>query len=336
VTELANRPASGDNAAVRPHAASRLALAVLGAWALVPGLAAAESYVVQRGETLEHVARARGCTVDELMRANNLRTTLVRAGTTIRLPACTLRARARTRLPDQTKGRAVDAAATDDDKARTALAVIDGASWIARPSGAEAAAPGDGSSQGLPWRGRLLGGRPLPRDEGYRIRRPTRAYGATHVVEHLRGAIAGVRALYPDVHTLAIGDLSAPHGGKLSNHRSHQTGLDVDVGFYFHRVPEGYPDRFVAANAELDLQATWALVTAFARTTHLDDGVEIIFLDHAVQRRLHDWARKRGTPDGDLRALFQYPRDKDAQAGLVRHWPNHADHLHVRFKAGGR
>ena len=32
-------------------------------------------------------------------------------------------------------------------------------------------------------------------------------------------------------------------------------------------------------------------------------------------------------------ALLQYPRGKDKQVGLVRHWPNHADHLHVRFKS---
>jgi murein endopeptidase len=176
----------------------------------------------------------------------------------------------------------------------------------------------------------------LPSDEGYRIRRPTRAYGEEHVIEHLRGAIAVVRALYPDVHTLAIGDLSAPGGGKLDNHRSHQTGLDVDVGFYFTKVPDGYPDRFVAANANLDIAATWALVTAFARSASVEDGVEVMFLDHAIQRRLYDWAHDRGTPDEDLAFLLQYPRGKDTQAGLIRHWPNHADHLHVRFKDDSR
>ncbi|MGN6224958.1 penicillin-insensitive murein endopeptidase, partial [Pseudoxanthomonas sp.] len=163
-----------------------------------------------------------------------------------------------------------------------------------------------------------------------------RAFGRGHVVEHLRRAIAGVRALYPEVHTLAIGDLSAREGGRIGGHRSHQSGLDVDVGFYFHRVPEGYPASFAAADANLDLAATWALIHAFARTTHLDDGVERIFLDHDVQARLYRWARQRGTPGDQLAELLQYPRDPDAPAGLVRHWPNHADHLHVRFKPDAR
>ena len=35
--------------------------------------------------------------------------------------------------------------------------------------------------------------------------------------------------------------------GKLDNHKSHQTGLDVDVGFYFRSVPAGYPDHFAGA-----------------------------------------------------------------------------------------
>ena len=152
------------------------------------------------------------------------------------------------------------------------------------------------------------------------------------MVAHIQHAIAEVRALYPNVHTLAIGDLSAPEGGRLANHLSHQTGVDVDVGLYFTKVPAGYPDQFVSANADLDLEATWALVTAFARTSDLPTGVQVMFLDYDIQARLHAWARKRGTPDTQLADILQYPRGKDALAGMVRHWPAHADHLHVRFK----
>jgi LysM repeat protein len=278
--------------------------------ALLAGSASAERYVVQRGETLEHVATAKGCSVETLQRANNLKTTLVRPGTTIEVPDCSLRTRARVRT--RTKPRTVD----DDEKAAAALSVIDGAAWQPRAS----AQPDPG------------GFASLAQGEGYELRRPQRAYGERHVIEHLRSTIAVVRALYPDVHTLAIGDISAAHGGKLDNHKSHQTGLDVDVGFYFKKVPDGYPDKFVGANADLDLEATWALLVAFARTTSIDDGVEMIFLDYAVQKRLYDWARARGTPDEDLADLLQYPRGKDSMSGLVRHWPNHSDHLHVRFK----
>jgi hypothetical protein len=307
---------------VRPLLATALVLAagLLGARSV-----AAERYSVQRGETLEHVAIAHGCSVEALLRANNLRTTLVRPGTSITIPDCSIRARAQTRTRTASSQSSVPT--TDTEKARAALSVIDGATWTA------ATAESDSLLDARPpsTSGVTIGER-LPGDEGYRIRRPTRAYGASHVIDHLRSAVAVVRALYPDVHTLAIGDLSAEHGGKLDNHVSHQTGLDVDVGFFFKRVPAGYPDRFAPADANLDLEATWALVTAFARTAPLDDGVSIIFLDYAVQRRLYDWAHKRGTPTEDLEALLQYPRGKDSYSGLIRHWPNHADHLHVRFK----
>lgn len=303
----------------------------------------AERHVVQRGETLEHVATVYGCSTEAVLRANRLKTTLVKPGTVIRIPACKVRSRAQPRAKTRATRDGTPARDDLEAKAQRALAVIDGTQVVTASRSREVeraepaeelpthALPGASEAVGMPWNGRLVGGARLPEGDGYKIRRTHRAYGASHVVDHLRGAIAGVRALY-DVHTLAIGDLSARGGGKIGDHHSHQSGLDVDVGFYFHQVPEGYPDRFVAANADLDLEATWALLLAFVRTAHLDTGVQIIFLDHAVQRRLYEFARKRGTPAEDLAMIFQYPRSKDTLAGLVRHWPNHADHFHVRFK----
>lgn len=294
--------------------------------ALLAGSASAGTHVMERGETLEHVAKFYGCSTEALMKANNVKTTLVKAGTVVRIPACNVRARARER------------ATSPEAKAEAALAVIDGASVVKTARAEDVVEPaedGDGPTESLgqPWNGKLVNGERMPRGEGYQLRRPQRAFGASHVVEHLQHAIAEVRALYPEVHTLAIGDLSQRGGGKIGDHHSHQSGLDVDVGFYFTRVPDGYPDTFVTANSELDLQATWALLTAFTRTSDLETGVQLIFLDYDVQARLYKFAKQRGTPDNDLAVIFQYPRGKDTLAGLVRHWPHHADHLHVRFKA---
>ncbi|MBS1124897.1 MAG: Peptidoglycan-binding lysin domain protein, partial [Deltaproteobacteria bacterium] len=220
-----------------------------------------------------------------------------------------------------------------DDRAERALAVIDGTAVVKTARAAEVNRDEPSESIGQPWNGRLVNGEALPQGDGYRVRRPQRAFGASHVVEHLQTAIAAVRAMY-DVHTLAIGDLSARGGGKIGDHHSHQSGLDVDVGFYFRRMPDGYPDTFADASADLDLDATWALLLAFVRTTDQDTGVQIIFLDYDAQARLYKFAKKRGTPEADLEAIFQYPRGRDTLAGLVRHWPNHADHFHVRFKPG--
>ncbi len=293
--------------------------------ALLVASAEAGSHVVQRGETLEHVARVYGCSTDAVLRANRLKTTLVRPGTVVTIPSCKV---------GTTRTRTLRSRDERDVRAAKALAVIDGTAVVKTSRAKEIREPsGESESVGQPWNGRLVNGEALPESDGYRIRRPHRAYGASHVVEHLQRAIAGVRAMY-DVHTLAIGDLSAPRGGKIGDHHSHQSGLDVDVGFYFHRVPDGYPDTFVAANGDLDLDATWALLLAFVRSSDLDTGVQMIFLDYEVQATLYKFAKKRGTPDEDLAAIFQYPRGKDTLAGVVRHWPHHADHFHVRFKSG--
>ena len=285
--------------------------------ALLAAPASAGRHVVQAGETLEHVGQMYGCSLDEIERANHVTTSLVAPGSVVVIPECSVHAHSHARRVT-TRPREM----SDDERAAAALATIDGAAVVR----VVPAATTSGS--------RIPDEEVLPEGEGYHLRRPTRAFGQSHVVEGLQRAIAEVRALYPDVHTLAIGDLSAREGGKLGNHLSHQTGLDVDVGFYYTKVPAGYPEAFAAASAALDLEATWALLGSFARTTQLDTGVAMIFLDYDVQARLYRWAKARGTPEDELEFLFQYPRGKDALAGLVRHWPHHADHMHVRFRSG--
>ncbi|MCX5742737.1 MAG: penicillin-insensitive murein endopeptidase [Proteobacteria bacterium] len=286
--------------------------------------ARAERYVVQPGETLEHVADAFGCSTAEVLRANHLNTTLVPARTVVTIPTCTRQTRLRTRRTPRTDAPA-PAAITDDaddaDKARAALALIDGTPVPSR-------APVERGVDGP-----LRNGTPMPASEGYHVRRPDRAFGEPQVVAYLRAAIGEVRALYPDVHVLAVGDLSARHGGKIGDHLSHQTGVDVDLGFYFHHQPSNYPAQFVAANGDLDLEATWALLVALSRSVDLPDGASMMFLDYDLQARLVKWAIASGTPKADLEVLFQYPRGKDAMVGLIRHWPGHADHVHVRWKA---
>ncbi len=302
------------------HFGVRVLLALALALVSGTGIALAGTHRVERGETLEHVAKLYGCSVDSLLRANQLKTTLVPAGTVVAIPRCNVSTHARTRSRST---RSDDAEL--DDRAQQALSVIDGTSVIKT---------GRAESLGEPWNGQLRNGERLPHRDGYQIRRPNRAYAASHVVIHLQQTIAVVRALYPDLHTLAIGDLSARSGGKLGDHQSHQSGLDVDVGFYFRSVPRGYPDAFAPASADLDVGAMWALIVAFVRTAELDTGIDVIFLDYDVQARLYRFARSKGTPEEDLAAILQYPRGRSATTGLIRHWTNHADHLHVRFKPG--
>ncbi len=249
---------------------------------------------VAEGDTLGAIARRYDCTVAAVKRENRLRSSRIHAGQRLAVPVCGKKAR------------------------RTAKVE-------------RALAPVTGQSVGRPWRGRLKEPARLAAGKGYLIRRPERSYGTRRLVDLVKAAVGDVRRDHPKAHTLAIGDLSARHGGKITEHRSHQSGRDVDVGFFFKKVPAGYPTSFaVGTKANLDLPATWDLLVAFARTADDRGGVSAIFLDYELQGTLYEWAKARGVSAGYLDKLFQYP-DGRGGTGLVRHEDHHDDHFHVRI-----
>jgi murein endopeptidase len=193
--------------------------------------------------------------------------------------------------------------------------------------------PVRGQSIGVPWDGELRDAARLPAGEGYVIRRPQRAFGTRATVERVERALADWRDRFPDAHVLAIGDLSAEHGGAITEHHSHQSGRDIDVGLVYKIKPLAYPRSFVTATEDnLDCAATFALIAAFADTAHEDGGVQVMFLDFGVQRLLYRWALDRGIDEARLGKLFQFPNGRGASYGLVRHEPNHDNHVHVRFR----
>lgn len=190
-----------------------------------------------------------------------------------------------------------------------------------------------GQSFGAPWHGLLRDATRLPPGEGYVIRRPWRSYGTRTTVEYVERAIAAVRERFPHSHVLAIGDISAEHGGQITQHHSHQSGRDVDMGLIYKHQPVGFPHDFVHASAaNLDCAATYALVDAFARTAGKNGGVQMMFLDFEVQGLLYHWARAHGVSEDKLDRLFQYPHGRGSSDGIVRHEPYHDNHLHVRFR----
>lgn len=300
------------------------ALLVVAGVLAAPGTALARRHTVRAGQTLGGIAARHGCSIDELRRANRLRGDRIDAGQVLVVPGCGKRAEARAtaqpRRPAAARGEPRRAAA----RATAAADRQAGARRVAVAKRAE--------SVGKPWRGRLRGAVRLPQGKGYLIRRPLRAWGTPELVDGLRDVLAAVHADHPEHHTLAIGDLSARHGGRITEHRSHQSGRDVDVGFFYTTPPAGYPASFAVASADnLDRAATWDLVVAFARTAGKPDGVEVMFLDYDVQGLLYDWAKEHGVAEARLDRLFQYPDGRDS-TGLIRHEPHHDDHLHVRFR----
>ena len=193
----------------------------------------------------------------------------------------------------------------------------------------EVKGPIHGQSVGAPWSGRLRSPTVLPEGDGYVLRRPWRAYGTKSMVEAIYHVVGRVHEQFPEMHVLAIGDLSAKDGGRISDHNSHQSGRDVDIGLVYYKKPRNYPDSFVVATEDnLDCEATYALVEEFAKTGR----VQMMFLDFHVQEMLYDWAKANDVDEEHLRELFQFPHGRASGEGMVRHEPNHQDHVHVRFR----
>jgi murein endopeptidase len=285
---------------------------VFGLLVLASSPALARRHTIERGETLEHIARQYNCSVAEIQRANGIDTTLIRAGATLKIPTCR---HGKGRIAAVDPGaRKIKRERKPEPEKRVAIDVV------------------EGQSVGEPWDGELHDGVRLHLGDGFLIRRPKRAWGASHVVTQVERALASIHDRFPNAHTLAIGDLSARDGGPISDHHSHQTGRDIDIGLYFTAVPEGYPESFAEANDDLDLKKTYYLLQAFAKTADQDTGVQKIYMDFALQGRLYKWAKAHDVPTGYLDELFQYPHGRGASEGLVRHEPNHDDHFHVRFK----
>jgi murein endopeptidase len=192
---------------------------------------------------------------------------------------------------------------------------------------------GNGQSIGEPWAGRLQHASALPPGDGYVIRHPSRAFGTAATIELVERAIGETLEAFPDEHPLAIGDISAEAGGAISQHRSHQAGRDIDVGLFYTEKPDGYPDNFIHASEDnLDCAATFKLLESFVATEDDDGGVQMIFLDYDVQGILYNWAIDHGFSERRLGHIFQYAHGRDSSEGIVRHWPAHDNHMHVRFK----
>lgn len=184
----------------------------------------------------------------------------------------------------------------------------------------EAARP---ASLGRPERGALWNGARLTSDAALRVVESARPFGTEETIRSLRRAAALVASRLPHGPPLLVGDLSAEHGGPIRPHRSHQSGRDADLGYYYRGGGRWYQ----RANANnLDRPRTWALLSALAE----DPNLEVVFMDRSVQRFLREHAEDVGAAPSLLRRLFV---DQPGAPRLVRHEWGHVTHLHVRFRS---
>jgi LysM repeat protein len=177
-------------------------------------------------------------------------------------------------------------------------------------------------------KGDLPSGVQMPPGRHHVVKNPALSWGTAETVQGIQSAISRYRQRSgggPKVH---VGDISKKGGGKFPPHASHRDGHDVDMG-YVLRGDLADETKFRSANRKtLDVARTWLLVKAFVDT----DGVRYIFMDYSVQELLYEHASDKGVAQDVLDELFQYPRGKRRQYGIIRHEPGHVNHFHVRFR----
>lgn len=167
----------------------------------------------------------------------------------------------------------------------------------------------------------------LQPSEHVHIRRPRAAFGTTKTIDLVQQAVSRYRRAHAGAPKVVIGDISRKGGGKLYPHASHRTGRDIDLGYVVRG--RGHDRVGKLSYAKIDVARTWALIEAFIDTKQ----VVYVFVDYRIQEQLYEHARAQGVPQRELDGLFQYPHGRGRAHGIIRHWPNHRHHFHVRFRS---
>jgi len=129
---------------------------------------------------------------------------------------------------------------------------------------------------------------------------PWRLYGNERTIRTLISVIAAYRSAHPEAPRVVIGDISRRGGGPLDQHASHQNGLDVDV--YYPR-----------------------------RDGHLSAPIATSQIDHRLAQDLLD----RFVAAGAHMIFVGFSAGLSGPSGVVVPYPNHENHMHVRFPHPG-
>ncbi len=167
------------------------------------------------------------------------------------------------------------------------------------------------TSVGLPYSGRLIHGTQLPVEgpdwvtwdpvTDRRPNLPTRLYGNERTIRTVISVIAAYRAAHPKAPRVVVGDISRRDGGTMDDHVSHQNGLDVDV--YYPR-----------------------------RDHRLRAPVAVRQIDHYLAQDLLN----RFVAAGAQMVFVGYSAGLNGPGGVVIPYPNHDNHMHVRFPPPAR
>lgn len=181
--------------------------------------------------------------------------------------------------------------------------------------------------EGEPSDGVLLTAIALPSHPGYRIRDADRAWASPCAAAAVADAFDVVVQKHPASTQVVLLDASTRHGGPMRGHRSHQSGVDVDFAFYQNGCDGACGLRATRPDT-LDADLQWSLLHAWLQVR----AARLIFIDYALQAPLHAAAKRAGVGERKLASWFQFPAGEDSATGIIRHAPNHEDHVHVRFR----
>lgn len=171
--------------------------------------------------------------------------------------------------------------------------------------------------------GRMINARPFPQGPYWTVVAPEQAWAVQETIDGLTAAIQEVNTLFPEgTPLLRVNHISKKEGGYIRPHRSHQSGRDADVAFYYKTdVPPGFRG---GREKLMDIPRNWAFLKALLR--HAD--VQVIIVDKRIQKVLREYALSQGDDPLWLDGLF-----KPGPTSVIRHARRHRDHFHVRFYA---
>jgi penicillin-insensitive murein endopeptidase len=152
-----------------------------------------------------------------------------------------------------------------------------------------------------------------------------RGFGHPDLVEYIRRLGATVKK--KKLGMLLVGDMAQVRGGPTpTGHKSHQTGLDADLGYAFpdwalRRHPTAEERETVMAPAVVDLTAgklndRWGpRVASLLQVAASDPAVDRIFVNPVIKRE-----------------LCTHAQPNSAWLRKLRPWWGHHDHFHVRLR----
>ncbi|MEE2755606.1 MAG: penicillin-insensitive murein endopeptidase [Myxococcota bacterium] len=179
-------------------------------------------------------------------------------------------------------------------------------------------------SVGRPNRGALINPVKLTSDHTLSSRK-YKNYGTQELVDIIRAATHAVHAKHKNSPRIHVGDLSRKKGGRFRPHVSHQSGRDVDIGYYMLEGQRANRLQKVKRR-NLDIPRTWTMMESFLRSGQ----IQYMFSHRGFIPALRRYAKRQPHITED--ELLEWFGNKKRR-GLIRHLKGHDCHLHIRIYA---